>query len=140
MGLYNEPISLLASNYEDNINRTFRSAKMAPFAGNVAFALYRCNSGTDILHRVQLLINESPVKLDFCAGQFCTMDEFKTGIEIAIGACDIEDECAEVLRDGTTQAPGSSAPVDFCTCLQFVLIHMAFIGFYFITSCFIRSS
>ncbi|XP_033644412.1 multiple inositol polyphosphate phosphatase 1-like [Asterias rubens] len=124
MGLFNDPIALLSSNFDEHINRVFRAGNMSPFAGNVAFALYRCNGSSDTVHRVQVLLNERPVKLDFCTGQFCSLEEFKGGIERAIGTCDFKEECAAALDDGQK----NNGNINFSACLQFLLAYVALVG------------
>ncbi|XP_022080858.1 multiple inositol polyphosphate phosphatase 1-like [Acanthaster planci] len=131
LGLFDDPLPLVASNFRENINRTFRAAHMSPFAGNVAFALYGCTSDSAVTFRVQTLLNESPVQLDFCNGQFCSLEEFRTGLERAIGTCNFTEECAEVLLEVTTQQPDSGADITYSVCLNFLLAYVALIALSF---------
>ncbi|XP_038060903.1 multiple inositol polyphosphate phosphatase 1-like [Patiria miniata] len=132
LDLFDEPLPLLASNFLENINRTFRAAHMSPFAANVAFALYGCTTDSAVTYRVQMLLNESPVQLEFCEGQFCTLEEFQAGIEARIGTCDFTEECAEALQDRTTPNPGGSgADINYSVCLQFLLAYVMLVALSF---------
>lgn len=43
LNLFNDPKGLRADNFQENLNRRFKSAVLTPFSSNVAFVLHRCD-------------------------------------------------------------------------------------------------
>ncbi|KAF1373423.1 hypothetical protein PFLUV_G00238710 [Perca fluviatilis] len=58
LGLYKDQTPPTADNYRTQHGRSFRSGLIVPYAANLLFVLYDCQRGP----RLQLLINESPVR------------------------------------------------------------------------------
>uniref|UniRef100_A0A3B4XWR5 Multiple inositol-polyphosphate phosphatase 1b n=1 Tax=Seriola lalandi dorsalis TaxID=1841481 RepID=A0A3B4XWR5_SERLL len=58
LGLYKDQTPPTANNYHAQHGRSFRSGRIVPYAANLLFVLYDCQRGP----RLQLLINESPVR------------------------------------------------------------------------------
>ena len=46
LGLFNDStLPILADNYDEQANRTYRASRIDPMAANVAFVLYECDEG-----------------------------------------------------------------------------------------------
>ncbi|KAK2820190.1 hypothetical protein Q5P01_023149 [Channa striata] len=58
LGLHKDKTPPTANNYQSQYGRTFRTSRITPYAANLLFVLYDCQRGP----RLQLLINESPVR------------------------------------------------------------------------------
>lgn len=58
LGLYKDQTPPTARNYHSQHGRSFRTSQIVPYAANLLFVLYDCQRGP----RLQLLINESPVR------------------------------------------------------------------------------
>lgn len=65
---------LRADNYEQMADRIFLTSKNVPLASNVAAVRYECSSGT----KVQFILNERPLQLDWCTNGLCDWEAVKT--------------------------------------------------------------
>lgn len=74
LGYAVQDIPLLASNYEANVNRKFVTSKICALASNVAVVRYDCDTGV----KVQFLMNERPMQLDWCTNGLCDWEVVKT--------------------------------------------------------------
>ena len=69
MGLFKDENTLRHNNYDLNLDRKFKSARMSPFAANMAFVLHKCNANDKPIKslydrfKVNLLVNEMPIEL-----------------------------------------------------------------------------
>lgn len=97
MGLFNDNEPLLASSYEEQNNRLFKTSNIAPFSGNIAVVLLSCKNGVeehDSLN-VQVLVNEISVALPCCnAKELCPLDEFRTCFGNISTQCDFSKVCS----------------------------------------------
>lgn len=119
LGIAKDPRMLTATNYAQSRNRQFRSAKMAPFSGNLALNLFRCNEAggpffNDQTHRVQVLLNEQPVNVTFCQDSFCNLLDFRRELLSQAGQCMVDKECNVAMGlapggGGRPGRPGSGA-------------------------------
>lgn len=76
MGLFNDTEPLLASNYDKQKNRLFKTSNMAPFSGNVAVVLYSCNENPK-KQFVEVLVNEKVAALPCCnLEDLCPLQQF----------------------------------------------------------------
>ena len=116
LGISEDPMPLNAAGYGRSRNREFRTGKMAPFAGNVALNLYRCQASgmffTDEKFRVQVLMNELPVNITFCPDSLCDLDDFKRELLARSGQCNVQRDCNIAMGlapPGRPGGPGSGA-------------------------------
>ncbi|KAM9837114.1 multiple inositol polyphosphate phosphatase 1-like isoform 1-T3 [Aulostomus maculatus] len=58
LGLYKDETPPIASNYNTQHERSFRTSEIVPYAANLLLVLYDCQRGP----RLQMLINETPVR------------------------------------------------------------------------------
>lgn len=73
LGAKKDSNPLLASNFNHQQNRQFRSSKWAPFAANFAAVKYNCSFDRQI---VLMLHNGKPIEMPWCeAGSICTVSE-----------------------------------------------------------------
>lgn len=71
-------------------------SKIAPFASNLWFEVHECSSafgGNFVDKYVRVLHNERIMRINSCASDFCTMDEFKRALGGGIIGCDFEKVC-----------------------------------------------
>ncbi|XP_038060002.1 multiple inositol polyphosphate phosphatase 1-like [Patiria miniata] len=98
LGIAKDPRQLGFGNYAQSRNRQFRTAKMAPFGGNLALNLFRCESPqvlffNDQTFRVQVLLNERPINITFCQDAFCDLEDFKRELMAQAGQCQVQEAC-----------------------------------------------
>ena len=83
--------TLKASNYEKMKNRTFRSACMAPYSGNLYFTLYKCIDGE---YKVQLYVNENLVRIPCCkSATDCKFEVFLNCYKKIVHDCNFKRMC-----------------------------------------------
>lgn len=92
LGIKRDRIPLLASNFEQQLNRQFKVGNIAPYAANFAAVKYNCllsRSGTSFSSvsqsssgaynaetKVLMLLNQEPIEMPWCVGgAICTIDE-----------------------------------------------------------------
>lgn len=56
--MFKDSEPLLAQNFQQHLNRKFKSSLLTPFASNVAFVLNDCNNED---YKISVLVNELPV-------------------------------------------------------------------------------
>ncbi len=105
LGINKDQQQLAANNYARSRDRQFRSAKMAPFAGNLAINLFRCQETggiffSDQTYRVNLMLNERPVNVTYCPNSLCDIDVFKSGFLKQAGQCMVDKECNRAMGIG----------------------------------------
>ncbi|XP_077999407.1 multiple inositol polyphosphate phosphatase 1-like [Glandiceps talaboti] len=95
LGLFKDPIKLRADNFHEHRNRLFRGGKLSPFAGNIAFVVYKCDQtvNNDEQFMVEVLVNEKPVKLPCCESTFCPYSTVKACYNKWLTNCDFETIC-----------------------------------------------
>lgn len=94
MGLFNDTEPLLASNYDSQKNRLFKTSKMAPFSGNVAVVLYSCNENPKN-QSVQVLVNEKVAALPCCGlKDLCPLQDFLACFGDIDQWCDFSKICS----------------------------------------------
>ncbi|XP_071808494.1 multiple inositol polyphosphate phosphatase 1-like [Asterias amurensis] len=111
LGINRDQQQLAANNYARNRNREFRSAKMAPFAGNLAINLFRCQEAggiffSDQTYRVNVMLNELPVNVTYCPNGLCDINVFKNGFMKQAGQCLVDKECHRAIRLGPNGGGG----------------------------------
>ena len=75
MGLYKDEVKLQADNYYEQNDRMFKTSRIMPFAGNMAFVLHHV--AFDDTYKIQFLVQEFPQILPFCGSSVCDYDLFK---------------------------------------------------------------
>ncbi|XP_037127047.1 multiple inositol polyphosphate phosphatase 1-like [Syngnathus acus] len=94
LGFFKNDEPLLASNYDSQRQRSFRTSLVLPYAANLVLALYDCGGGD---FRLQPLINEQPARFPgLTENQQASMPLYKDVKEHykeLIQGCDFETEC-----------------------------------------------
>lgn len=99
LNLFQDIEPLLSDNYEKQINRLFKSSKIAPFSSNVAFVLLKCNETTENKYKIKILINELPVGLINSGSLFCQNNQNKANFSIQSSLCAYQEFKNRVLND-----------------------------------------
>lgn len=90
LGLYKDQIPPTASNYQSQHNRRFRTSRIVPYAANLLFVLYDCQRGP----RLQLLLNESPVRFPGLEGEEAPLyRDVRATYRHLLDGCDFHREC-----------------------------------------------
>ena len=94
MGMFNDSLPLLSSNYKDQAKRKWRLSLVNPFAANINFVLYNCNQE----FFVRTFLNEKEIQLPVCDSMFCPLEEIEKGWESVIESCNFDLLCEHGLR------------------------------------------
>lgn len=90
LGLYKDQTPPTASNYRTQHGRTFRTSLIVPYAANLLFVLYDCQRGP----RLQLLVNESPVRFPGLEGEDAPLyRDVRATYRHLLDGCDFHREC-----------------------------------------------
>ena len=98
LGLHKDSDDLRADNFNEMKNRKFRASKISPFAANVAFILYKCDtnkSKKDLSEsfKVKLLVNEKPARFPFCNTDLCPYNLLREKYSPYVNSCDLTTLC-----------------------------------------------
>ncbi|XP_029383984.1 multiple inositol polyphosphate phosphatase 1b [Echeneis naucrates] len=98
LGLYKDQTPPTANNYHSQHGRSFRTSLIVPYAANLLFVLYDCQRGP----RLQLLINESPVRFPGLEAEDAPLyRDVRATYRHLLDGCDFHREC-----EGRTAARG----------------------------------
>lgn len=86
LGLFKDEQKLMASNFELNLQRKFKSAILSPFSSNVAFVLNKCDQ---IDYKVSLFVNELPISQINAGDLLCTKNNNK--FKLSESVCDYSE-------------------------------------------------
>ncbi|XP_054622938.1 multiple inositol polyphosphate phosphatase 1b [Dunckerocampus dactyliophorus] len=90
LGLYKDEAPPTADNYHTQHGRSFRTSRIVPYAANVLFVLYDCQRGP----RLQLLINESPVRFPGLSAEDVPLyRDVRATYRHLLDGCDFHKEC-----------------------------------------------
>ncbi|XP_023262138.1 multiple inositol polyphosphate phosphatase 1-like [Seriola lalandi dorsalis] len=90
LGLYKDQTPPTANNYHAQHGRSFRSGRIVPYAANLLFVLYDCQRGP----RLQLLINESPVRFPGLEAEDAPLyRDVRATYRHLLDGCDFNREC-----------------------------------------------
>ncbi|XP_070708037.1 multiple inositol polyphosphate phosphatase 1b [Pempheris klunzingeri] len=90
LGLYKDQTPLTAANYHAQHGRSFRTSLIVPYAANLLFVLYDCQRGP----RLQLLVNESPVRFPGLEGEDAPLyRDVRANYRHLLDGCDFHREC-----------------------------------------------
>lgn len=90
LGLYKDQTPPKADNYRTQHGRSFRTSLIVPYAANVLFVLYDCQRGP----RLQLLINESPVRFPGLEAEDAPLyRDVRATYRHLLDGCDFHREC-----------------------------------------------
>ncbi|XP_078134832.1 multiple inositol polyphosphate phosphatase 1b [Sander vitreus] len=90
LGLYKDQTPPTADNYRTQHGRSFRSGLIVPYAANLVFVLYDCQRGP----RLQLLINESPVRFPGLETEDAPLyRDVRATYRHLLDDCDFDREC-----------------------------------------------
>ncbi|KAF1373421.1 hypothetical protein PFLUV_G00238690 [Perca fluviatilis] len=90
LGLYKDQTPPTDDNYRTQHGRSFRSGLIVPYAANLLFVLYDCQRGP----RLQLLINESPVRFPGLETEDAPLyRDVRATYRHLLDGCDFDREC-----------------------------------------------
>lgn len=89
LGLYKDKNPPTSTNYQSQHNRVFRSSSIVPYASNLIFVLYDCPRGP----RLQLLMNESPVRFPGLSQDLPLYRDVRATYRHLLDGCDFYREC-----------------------------------------------
>uniref|UniRef100_A0A3Q3LR65 Multiple inositol polyphosphate phosphatase 1 n=1 Tax=Mastacembelus armatus TaxID=205130 RepID=A0A3Q3LR65_9TELE len=90
LGFYKDQTPPTASNYHSQHGRSFRTSQIVPYAANLLFVLYDCQRGP----RLQLLINESPVRFPGLELEDAPLyRDVRATFRHLLDGCDFHSEC-----------------------------------------------
>ncbi|XP_037610374.1 multiple inositol polyphosphate phosphatase 1b isoform X1 [Sebastes umbrosus] len=89
LGLYKDQTPPTADNYHTQHGRSFRSSLIVPYAANLLFVLYDCQRGP----RLQLLVNESPVRFPGLTEDTPLYRDVRATYRHLLDGCDFHREC-----------------------------------------------
>lgn len=89
LGLYKDKTPPTANNYHAQHGRSFRTSLIVPYAANLLFVLYDCQRGP----RLQLLINESPVRFPGLEEDAPLYRDVRATYRHLLDGCDFHREC-----------------------------------------------
>lgn len=89
LGLYKDKTPPTAANYQSQHERLFRSSLLVPYAANLLFVLYDCPRGP----RLQLLLNESPVRFPGLDQDLPLYRDVRATYRHLLDGCDFYREC-----------------------------------------------
>uniref|UniRef100_A0A3Q0RIE5 Multiple inositol polyphosphate phosphatase 1 n=1 Tax=Amphilophus citrinellus TaxID=61819 RepID=A0A3Q0RIE5_AMPCI len=90
LGLYKDQTPPTASNYPSQHGRRFQTSQIVPYAANLLFVLYDCQRGP----RLQLLINESPVRFPGLEEEDAPLyRDVRATYRHLLDGCDFHREC-----------------------------------------------
>ncbi|XP_068455346.1 multiple inositol polyphosphate phosphatase 1b [Clinocottus analis] len=89
LGLYRDETPPTADNYQSQHSRSFRSGLIVPYAANLLFVLYDCERGP----RLQLLVNESPVRFPGLTEDAPLYRDVRAAYRHLLDGCDFQKEC-----------------------------------------------
>lgn len=99
-GLFNDLQPFLASNYNANKNRKFRTSSIGPFSANLGFGLYSCKMQKK--HIVKLFVNEEAMKIPKCGddSDSCLYQDFLQIYKSLGTDCDFDKLCSVQTSSG----------------------------------------
>lgn len=89
LGLFKDKTPPTAANYQSQHNRVFRSSSIVPYASNLLFVLFDCPRGP----RLQLLMNESPVRFPGLSQDLPLYRDVRATYRHLLDGCDFYREC-----------------------------------------------
>ncbi|XP_029933862.1 multiple inositol polyphosphate phosphatase 1b isoform X2 [Myripristis murdjan] len=89
LGLYRDPAPPAAHNYHTQHGRSFRTSRIVPYAANLLFVLYDCRPAA----RLQLLLNESPVRFPGLQEDAPLLRDVLAAYRHLLDGCDVDKEC-----------------------------------------------
>ncbi|XP_061563957.1 multiple inositol polyphosphate phosphatase 1b [Cololabis saira] len=89
LGLYKDQTPPTASNYHSQHGRQFRSSRIVPYAANLLLVLFDCQRGP----RLQLLLNEAPVRFPGLAEDAPLYRDVRAAYRHLLDGCDSRTEC-----------------------------------------------
>lgn len=89
LGLYKDKTPPTAANYQSQHARLFRSSSIVPYASNLLFVLFDCPRGP----RLQLLVNESPVRFPGLSQDLPLYRDVRATYRHLLDGCDFYREC-----------------------------------------------
>ncbi|XP_078269280.1 multiple inositol polyphosphate phosphatase 1b [Rhinoraja longicauda] len=95
MGYFQDERPLLASNFEEQRNRKFRSGRISPLAANLLLVLYQCNEARSLgeKYKLQLFLNERPLPFPQSGKLVSDYDEVKSHYQQLIDTLKFSNVC-----------------------------------------------
>nr|XP_033799713.1 multiple inositol polyphosphate phosphatase 1 isoform X2 [Geotrypetes seraphini]XP_033799714.1 multiple inositol polyphosphate phosphatase 1 isoform X2 [Geotrypetes seraphini] len=95
MGLFKDEEPLDANNFARQTHRKFRSGRIVPYAANLLFVLYHCEtaSTSEEKYQIQLLLNEKLLPFPHSEKNVSSYQELKEQYSSIFQSCYFKDEC-----------------------------------------------
>lgn len=93
LGLFKDQTPPLATNFYSQSNRKWRSSEIDPFAGNIAFILFKCTAGNTPEYKVATYVQEKEVILQNCTTTLCPFDTFVATYGDLADTCNLAELC-----------------------------------------------
>ncbi|XP_042545294.1 multiple inositol polyphosphate phosphatase 1 isoform X1 [Dipodomys spectabilis] len=96
MGYFKDKEPLTAYNYEEQVQRKFRSGHIVPYASNLIFVLYHCEDAKTPKEefQVQMLLNEKVLPLAHSQETVSLYEDLKNHYKDILQSCQTSEECA----------------------------------------------
>lgn len=92
LGLFKDPMPLLAINRDILKNRLFRTSNILSYSSNLAFVVYACGD-VDKTYRLRLDVNEKTIRIPGCDNDLCLYDQVRRNYEHLIDRCNLYEIC-----------------------------------------------
>lgn len=101
MGYFQDERPLLASNFEEQRNRKFRSGRISPLAANLILVLYQCHEAQSLgeKYKLQLFLNERPLPFPQSGKLVSDYDEVKNHYQHLIDTLKFSNVCEFASRE-----------------------------------------
>lgn len=95
MGYFKDKEPLLATNFNQQAQRKFRSGRIVPYAANLVFVLYHCDhvNASHEEYQVQLLLNEKLLPFLHSNETTSTYTDLKDYYKDILENCHFKEEC-----------------------------------------------
>ncbi|XP_048194715.1 multiple inositol polyphosphate phosphatase 1 isoform X1 [Perognathus longimembris pacificus] len=96
MGYFKDKEPLTAYNYEEQVQRKFRSGHIVPYASNLIFVLYHCEDAKTPKEefQVQMLLNEKVLPMAHSQDTVSLYEDLKNYYKDILQSCQASEECA----------------------------------------------
>ena len=89
LGLFKDASHLHTNNSRDHKNRKWQLGLINPFASNLVFVHYDCDTG----HHIRTFLNERTISVGNCDSNWCSADVFLEQWETTVNNCDYNSMC-----------------------------------------------
>lgn len=77
LGVLKDDEPIRADNYNRMHSRKYKSSEAVPFSANFAAIKYECPNDKHDKDKVLFVLNQKPLKMNWCTGRFCNLSDLK---------------------------------------------------------------